>query len=279
MEKRVNKREIVILQADKGKRMVVMNTDMYLRMAEEHIVPGDEVDEKTLRKSQHLLTATAKGLAGVLGVGSSQSARNATRCYDNVVSHAEDAATLKLLPKVHKVTREQGHPQSQPLVTASSGMSSRAGDLIADLLEPIVYLTTPRMEDRSTEEVVAQLQEAEVMIRVERESRAMAASLDVKALYPSLDQEESARIVGEFVERSVVDVSGVDWEAAQIMVASNWTEERVKLEGVRALLPVRRWKFGARPGPTTDEVTVKKNRWTGDDVEVVLEDTEEHSQT
>ena len=112
LEQRVNKTEIVVLQADKGKRVVVMDPETYLRMAEEHVVPTDEIDEKAFRKSQQLLSATAKGLAVVLGVGSSQLARNSNRCDDNVRSQAEDAATLKLLPKVHKVAREGGHPQS-----------------------------------------------------------------------------------------------------------------------------------------------------------------------
>ena len=143
-----------------------------------------------------------------------------------MASEAEDAATLCLLPKVHKDPKPGGHPASRPVVAAASGMSSRAGDMVSDLLEPLVYLTTPRLEDKSTEEVIAQLEEAEVALKQQKETRAMAASLDVAALYPSLDQEQSSALVGRFVEMSVTEVEGVDWESAQTMIASHWTQER-----------------------------------------------------
>ena len=139
-------------------------------------------------------------------------------------------------------------------MTTGDCMSSCAGDLVSDLLEPIMYLMTPRMEDRSTEEVVAQLQEVERVIRNEQEDRAMAASLD---------QQESTRIVGNFVEVSTIDVAGVDWEAAQVMVASHWNEDKIRREGMETLLPKRRSVCGKRPGPTTREVVAKRSRWTG----------------
>ena len=66
---------------------------------------------------------------------------------DNCGSEAEDVPNLKLLPKVHKPVDSRGHPQSRPVVTAASGLSSRAGDILSDLLEPMVEAELPRLED------------------------------------------------------------------------------------------------------------------------------------
>ena len=71
------------------------------------------------------------------------------RCMDNCGGEAEDIPTLKILPKTHKPVGPLGHPQSRPVVAAASGLSSRAGDVLADFLEPLVNAASPRYEDRS----------------------------------------------------------------------------------------------------------------------------------
>ena len=239
LTKKVVEKKIVVMQADKGKMLVVVDTDTYQRMSEDHVDPADLIGPDQLRQSERILSAQAKALTNTLGVGRLQSQKNFARCYDNVASSAEDAATLKLLPKTHKPLRPQGYPQSRPVVAAASGMSSRAGDLVSEFLDPLVYLTTPRFEDRSTEEVLSQLEEAQSQIRQDKETDVMVASLDVKALYPSLHQEQSAIIVGDFVEKSKVDLQGINWDMAQLMVASNWTEKRIKKEGMQSYIPRR----------------------------------------
>ena len=125
----------VVMQADKGKMLVVVDIDVYQLMVEDHVNPADSIEPEQLRMSERHLSAQAKALANTLGVGRLQSERNFIRCFDNVASSAEDAATLKLLPKTHKPLKPQGHPQSRPVVTAASGMSSRVGDLVSKFLD------------------------------------------------------------------------------------------------------------------------------------------------
>ena len=83
----------------------------------------------------------------MFGTGMSQGYSNYVRCHNNARSEAEDVPVMKILPKVHKPLTPAGHPASQPVVAAATGMSSRAGDVLADFLEPLILLSTPRMED------------------------------------------------------------------------------------------------------------------------------------
>ena len=78
------------------------------------------------------------------------------------------------------------------MVAAATGLSSRVGEVVAEILEPIVIAKLPRMEDQSTEEVIAQLEEAEVSVRESGVCNTVVGSLDVRALYPSLDQVKSS---------------------------------------------------------------------------------------
>ena len=85
----------------------------------------------------------------------------------------------------------------------------------------------------------------------------MVGSLDVKALYPSLNQEQSAEIIAQFVNESPIDIQGIDWRATQVFIAINMTEKEIKREEIQKLVPERKYKMGKRPGATTDELREK----------------------
>ena len=113
------------------------------------------------------------------------------------------------------------------------------------------------MEDNSTEQVLAQLQEAEETIREHGHDDTVVGSLDVQALYPSLDQEQAAEAVSRFVLRSKTKITGVNWRLSQVFLASNLTPGEIKQEGLTGLLPDRRKRKGNRPGGTTSELAMK----------------------
>ena len=180
LQRKVNKLEIIVLEADKGKRFVVVDEATYVAMSRDHIMKDRVVEPEDVTIAQRIMSMTAKALTTILGVGKDQSSKNQARCHDNSGSGAEDAPILKLLPKVHKVPTPSGHPQSRPVVAAASGLTSRAGDIISDFLGPIIHLETPRLEDKSTEEVVSQLEEAQEEIVKAGSESVMVGSLDVK---------------------------------------------------------------------------------------------------
>ena len=207
--------------------------------------------------SQRILTSMGKSLANVVNLGKSHSHRNYSRCIENSGSQAEDVPNLRLLPKVHKPPAPGGHPQSRPMVAAASGLFSRSGDLVSDILEPLVATNNPRQEDQSTEEVISRLEEAEQMIQEKGMTNVMAGSLDVRALYPSLDQDLASEAVAEFIRRSKVEMKGIDYREVQVFLASNLDEHEQKRERIKHLLPRRTKRMGRRPGPTTLELRQK----------------------
>ena len=257
LKKKSDKLEVILLEADKGKRFVAVDEATYLAMSRDHIVKDKLVGPEVVRKCQKEMSTAAKALTTILGLGRSKSEKNYSRCHENAGSEALDAPMLKLLPKVHKSVTPQGHPQSRPVVAAQSGITSRVGDILSDFLGPLIHLQTPRMEDQSTEEVLAQLSEAQEEIVKTGSRSVMVGSLDVKSLYPSLDQEGAAEMVGDLVLGSSVNITGVDFRAAQVFLASNLDEDGVKKEGLVGLVPGRVARRGNRPGPRTSELSAK----------------------
>ena len=104
---------------------------------------------------------------------------------------------------------------------------------------------------------MSQLSEAQEAIRKEGSTKVMVGSLDVRALYPSMDQDNSAEVVAQMVEETGVGFSSVNYHCVQTFVASNLTEEEVKSRGLTGLVPDRLSSMGHRPGSTTPELSAK----------------------
>ena len=83
----------------------------------------------------------------------------------------------------------------------------------------------------------------------------MAGSLDVRALYPSLDQVAASEGVARFVRESKTRIVGIDWREVQTYLASNMDPHVLKAEKVLHLVPPRTFVMGKRPGHTTRELS------------------------
>ena len=247
----------MILEADKGKRFVCTNKETYKAMARDHTIKDRVATVEEVRACQRVLSTMAKAMVNMFGTGMTQGWRNYARCFDNAGSEAEDAPTLKILPKVHKPPTAARHPASRPVVTAATGISSQAGDVLADFLTPLVLLSTPRQEDQSTEEAISQLEDAQLEIRKSGSTNTMVGSLDVCALYPSLDQDEAAEVVAQLVEESDIEFCDTNWRCVQTFLACNNEPEDLKRQGLQGLVPDRVFTIGRRPGPTTPELSIK----------------------
>ena len=86
-------------------------------------------------------------------------------------------------------------------------------------------------------------------------------SLDVKALYPSLEIEKTSKICAERVRNSGLKVDGIDWIWATKYIALNWTRQEVNTRGMGVLIPSRKYRMGKNPSVLTISVDDKKERW------------------
>ena len=64
--------------------------------------------------------------------------------------------------------------------------------------------------------------------------------MDVTALYPSLDQKESARMAKEAYLESEMEVEEVDWKAASLYLALTVSRQELVREGIAHLIARRK---------------------------------------
>ena len=107
----------------------------------------------------------------------------------------------------------------------------------------------------STEDMIAHTRKANVELRKTENhgKQFVVGSYDVVALYPSCKIDESAKIIGDLVADSDVDIA-VDTEELSMYLVSNMTQAQVDMEGWTDCCHSRAGIGGRRPGITTKEI-------------------------
>ena len=82
--------------------------------------------------------------------------------------------------------------------------------MILDLIELITRMCPEQSEAQSMEELMREIQDTNSKIKNKSGKEIVVAFMDISALYPSLDQAESARIVKEEFVSSGWETEGVD---------------------------------------------------------------------
>ena len=184
-------------------------------------------------------------------------------------SWACDPPVLRATAKTHKPPDKQGLPKSRPIVGASRGLTTPLGETLSDLIEPVAKARTKQWEAQATEEVLRKIQETNTKLEEGRIKDIVVGSLDVEALYPSIDQIQGPRIVAEEVMKSPLKFDNIDTHLLGVYLATVLTKERQIKEGISKLLPIRKaeGKRGRKPnihgrelaGPKKKEITAEED--------------------
>ena len=117
---------------------------------------------------------------------------------------------MRAVAKTHKATDSKGNPKSRPIVGAARGLTTPLGEQLSDLLDPVARTRDRIWEAQSTEEVLRKIGEANQKLEEEGAKEIMIGSLDVEALYPSIDQKIGLEIVTREVVRYDFEYENVD---------------------------------------------------------------------
>ena len=94
------------------------------------------------------------------------------------------------------------------------------------------------------------------------EEELFVGSLDLKALYSSLDIPLVAKLCGERVARSGLKMEGINYWKAVVYIALTNTQKELNKKGIRHLMLDRMKKQGNRPTVLTWKMENKKKRWS-----------------
>ena len=111
----------------------------------------------------------------------------------------------------------------------------------------------------STEDMIAAIEKANVE-HIDNEEK-IVGSMDVKALYPSLDIGFTTEVVCEEFFNSEVKVENMDYAEVGLYLKLNRSDEYIRDSNLEEVCPKRKYKNG-RPKITRNGVTVDRDkRW------------------
>ena len=144
---------------------------------------------------------------------------------------------------VEKYMTANGDPKTRPVVGASAGMTARAVDMLADIIDGVVMGGKAQEEALSTEDVLSSLEKAATVIADEGE-RVVVASIDAIGLYPNLDARSAARQCNLELVESEVGLPDLDLRAATVFLAATMTRDELRQYKLQDYVLMKKGKRG-----------------------------------
>ena len=260
--KRKSKNELIISQTDKSSKFSVDTKDNYMDAMQVHIQQDEDITENDHSKAQKEANAHSTfwcemlGISKNTGANDEQKERNHQRAKNNLLVEGNELPPIYGLRKDHKkVNNEEKGPPLRPVCSATNAYNSKIAHLINSFL---VNIWKEEEENcASTEELLAEFDKMNIE-GIDKDC--FIGSADVVALYPSLDIDEVAEVVGEMVKKSDIELEGVNYEETSLYLAIMKDDKQLKDKGIKDLCPTRKQKLGRKPTLTGQAITSEKDR-------------------
>jgi hypothetical protein len=250
--------ELVVVSTDKSGKRAGIETDRYRQKVAAHTAGDTIVTVAEVDKIEADMSALAQSVARSLRIGENWG--HTARVKQACKTKFSKIPTLDIMLKDHK---GGDNLPARPVCRSSNSPNGVLGDIVSDYLEILANEKAAMngTEVRSTEEMCAKLEKVNQQIRVEKRARGeqsetdedevdkVIGSMDVAALYPSLDIGRSVKIIEKMIKESKleVDVSVKDMDAH---IVSTHSQKQIDERGLADVCSRRRSNRGTRPGIT-----------------------------
>ena len=146
-------------------------------------------------------------------------------------------------------------PPVRPLCDVSDSCGHRLSFLISTILKE-VYVNAHTV-CQSTEDMIAAINKTNSQHELGKNT--IVGSLDVKALYPSLDIDYTVQVVSNEFYDSGIEIENMDYEELGLYLALNLKSEELRLKHLETVCPVKKSRRGAPPKITGSGVANTKN--------------------
>jgi len=145
------------------------------------------------------------------------------------------------MPKDYKPIKDnEVMPATRLVCVATSGPNARLSNVLCMILNVIADFEDDGTECRSTEEMKAAIGQTNINIKSKKDIEYILFSMDVKALYPSLNIEETANLVYNVLLNSEIVIEEVDMTELGQYLRVVLTEKDIEEEYIEKFLPIRR---------------------------------------
>ena len=253
-----------------------MSKEEYLRKVAEHTSNDPEVTHEEVIALEKVLSATSSSLARIMQIGSEWH-------QDDRVQSAV-RATLTNVPPLAILVKDHKPGSDKPVRPLCRSTESPNGPL-SQLTAKVMNIVATELNEHTQTEVKSTEEMCEILDRVNKVTPANTVclekcgiipqsdlaehmiskhpdflpaitigSMDVKALYPSLDIDHSCLVIKQLIMQSAVKFE-VDHLALSLHIAATHTQLEIKNMGLTDVVHTRIHKMGHRPSIISTTVT------------------------
>ena len=232
--------------------MAVDTQENYAEAAKPHIENDVVVTKKEYEDVEKLVNAHSVFWTRMLRAG--EKTGDQERYKRSMKTENSKTSTLYVFRKDHKPCddNEKG-PPVRPLCDVSDSYGHKLSYLISNILKEVTDKEQTVCD--STEDMLAGIQQANDSGMIQEDT--VIGSLDVKALYPSLDLDHTIETAAEEFRRSDVEIDGVDDEELGLYLSLSRSKDYLREKGISEFCPKRKSK-GPPPTITGSGVKTKK---------------------
>ena len=201
---------------------------------------------KGANKIAKTLNEHSKDFVKILNIGKSHGQNK--RAIVNATVHKDGQIPVLVGAfKDHKDTKEG--IKMRPIMKAMSGPKRALSDMFSDVLEQVLDINNDETWCKSTEELLHAIEsynnetKTETLTNVEQK-RKIVGSMDVIALYPSIEAKRAAEIVVAEVTDSEAKFVGLNTRELAKFIRKNLNQKEIDQKGFTDILPKKKKSKG-----------------------------------
>ena len=242
VKKKIKDKEIVVFTTDKSARFSVDKPNNYVEAVMSHTTNDAEIREDRVKQIELRMNQHMKQFNKMFMVGTTH--EDERRVESATHSTNTPAPPLYGLRKDHKAAEDaRKGPPVRPVCGSNESPNSKLSGFLSRIVNDFADTSDITTECRSSEEMRATFEkynEADPAVK----KKCAVVSMDVKALFPSMDWNEIIVSVREMIEESAEEIKHVDYVEVGKYLAVTLTKEEVTREGLDHVIPKRKVETG-----------------------------------
>ena len=246
IKKDIKEKKLVVFTTDKSGKFSVDSPENYEEAIRQHTSKDIEIDEdEKVKQIEDKINLHMRQFNKMFKVGSNH--RQEERVTGATTSTNTPAPPMYGLRKDHKEHSDKKvGPPVRPVCGANESPNSKLSCFLSRVVNDFADSMGIATECRSSEEMRAAFEKYNNETGEDKKKKSAVLSMDVKALYPSMEWKEIGVAVREMVENCDEEVQDVDCKEVGKYIATTMSKEEIEQEGLQHVIPKRKQETGRK---------------------------------
>ena len=258
LKQKSKEEKTICFTTDKSGRWAADSKVNFISACEKHLATG--IKEISINEHNEIEKHINCHMLALLRMMGQKDDFNGERVRNASIVTGNTIAPLYSLRKDHKdveIGKETEGPKTRPVCGAKDCLNMRLSHTLSLILKELLPDNSTYCD--STEDLLAEI---ENLNNDEVNTNWEIGSLDIEALYPSLDIPKCAEVVSQELYKSDIEIKNINWKEVMLYLRYMLDDNKIRKKGLWRFCPKRRCAVGRPPTFTSSgSVTDREERF------------------